>query len=377
MRIAVIGAGIGGLAVAAGLQGDGHEISVFERNRHASPTGAGLTLFGNAFAALDLLGLGDAVREISSDTIASMRAGQRHPSGNWLSTMPASAVATMRSVLRTELHQVLLARLGDGTVHWDCEAIAAGGGLPSVTVNGYGEDFDLVIAADGIRSRSRAILGLDTGLRYAGYTAWRGVTDRPVELDGSAGETWGNGRIFGIVPLADGRVYWFATLTTTPGADFPDDLGVVRRLFADWHAPVAECIDATPLESLMRHDIHDLAKPLPSFTRGRTVLLGDAAHAMTPSLGQGAGQALEDAATLTLMLRGAEVKELDQVLSRYSAVRRKRTSVILRRSRMAGKVAQASGALAVGLRNAVMRMTPGAVLGLMTENTAQWEFRNR
>ena len=79
------------------------------------------------------------------------------------------------------------------------------------------------------------------------------------------------------------------------------------------------------------HDIYDVVKPLSSFTRGRTVLLGDAAHAMTPNLGQGAGQALEDAATLALLLRGASADELGAVLARYSEIRRKRTGPIVRR----------------------------------------------
>lgn len=88
MRIAVIGAGITGLVAAAGLQTTGHEVTVFEQRANTSPDGAGLTLFANAFNALDLLGLGDVVRDISSGAISSMRPGQRHPSGSWLITLP-------------------------------------------------------------------------------------------------------------------------------------------------------------------------------------------------------------------------------------------------------------------------------------------------
>jgi 2-polyprenyl-6-methoxyphenol hydroxylase-like FAD-dependent oxidoreductase len=372
LRIAVIGAGIGGLVAAAGLQSDGHDVTVYEQRPDPSPSGAGLTLFGNAFAALDALRLGDVVRDISSGTIATLRAGQRHPSGSWLITVPPSAVASMRSVHRVALHQTLADRLHPGTVRTGCSALVAGDGAPAVMVGDATEDYDLVVVADGIRSRNRAALGLDTGLRYAGYTAWRGVTARPLDLRGAAGETWGRGQIFGVVPLPDDRVYWFGTMTTPEGTAFPDEYEAVRQRFMGWHEPIQACIEATPPERVMRHDIYDLARPLASFARGRTVLLGDAAHAMTPNLGQGAGQAIEDAATLALLLRGAGTTGLDAALARYSTLRQKRTKTLMLRSRMAGRVAQASGPMVIGLRDTALRLTPGAVMGALSRRLAAW-----
>lgn len=372
MRVAIIGAGIGGLTAAAGLQADDHEVTVFEQRSEPSPDGAGLTLFGNAFEALDLMGLGDTVRAVSSGAIATMRAGQRHPSGSWFITVPPGAVSSLRSVHRVELHQALIEELQPGTVHSGQTALVSEDGSPRVTVGGQIEDFDLVVVADGIRSRNRSALGLDTGLHYAGYTAWRGVTSHPVDIRAEAGETWGRGKLFGIVPLPDDRIYWFGTLNTPAGAEFADEHEAVRRQFADWHVPITECIDATLPESVMRHDIYDLAKPLTSFARGRTVLLGDAAHAMTPNLGQGAGQGIEDAATLTLLLRGAGTNDLDSMLAKYSFLRKKRTSAVLQRSRTAGRVAQASHPLAVSLRNTVLRLTPGKVMGSMSQRIQSW-----
>ncbi|MCR2784066.1 MULTISPECIES: FAD-dependent monooxygenase [unclassified Microbacterium] len=372
MRIAVIGAGIGGLVAAAGLQSDGHEVTVFEQRQKPSPDGAGLTLFSNAFEALDLLGLGDVVRSISSGAIASMRSGQRHPSGSWLITVPQSAVASMRSVHRVELHRALTGQLQAGTLRTGSAALVASDGSPHVTVNARTEHFDLVVVADGIRSRNRVSLGLDAGLHYAGYTAWRGVTSRPVDIHGEAGESWGRGQLFGIVPLPDDHVYWFGTLTTAAGTVFRDEYKAVQRQFDQWHDPIQECITATQPDAVMRHDIYDLAKPLPSFVRGRAVLLGDAAHAMTPNLGQGAGQGIEDAATLALLLRNAGINELDSMLARYSDLRRKRTSTIQQRSRMAGRVAQAANPLAVGLRNAALRLTPGKVMGALSQRIHAW-----
>ncbi|GAA3946014.1 FAD-dependent monooxygenase [Microbacterium soli] len=372
MRIAVIGAGVGGLVFAAGTQADGHEVTVFERRRSSDPAGAGLTLFGNAFAALDILGLGDAVRDVSSSTIATMRAGQRTPSGAWLTTLPPSAVASMRSIHRAQLHRALIDQLAPTTVRTGRTATVPSDGSPRVAAGGEFEEFDLVVAADGIRSRTRTGLGLDTGLRYAGCTAWRGITAEPVDIREEAGETWGRGRIFGVVPLRDGRIYWFATANAPAGTRFEDEHGTVLRLFEDWHDPIPACVRATPAGAVIRHDLHDLAEPLPSFVRGRTALLGDAAHAMTPNLGQGAGQAIEDAATLAVLLRGCGEGGLDTALADYSRLRRQRTRAIARRSRMAGRVAQAEGRLSASLRDAALRLTPGAVLSGLSRRMQDW-----
>lgn len=372
MRIAVIGAGIGGLVAAVGLQRDGHEVVVYEERHEPSPGGAGLTLFGNAFEALDLVGLGDAVRSISSGAIASMRSGQREPSGAWLVTVPQSSVSTMRSVHRVDLHRALNSMLEPGSLHLGIPTVVSADGAPHLTVGGRIETFDVVVAADGIRSRNRKALGLDAGIHYAGYTAWRGVTTQPVDIHGEAGETWGRGQLFGIVPLPDDRIYWFGTLSTSANTTFPDEHDAVRSRFNDWHAPIQECIAATPPDQVMRHDIYDLAQPLDSFVRGRTVLLGDAAHAMTPNLGQGAGQGIEDAATLTLLLRGARSDDLPTQLHSYSDLRRKRTRAVWQRSRAVGRVAQASHPVAVAVRNTALRLTPGKVMGAASGRIQVW-----
>lgn len=372
MRIAVIGAGIAGLSVAAGLQRDGYDVTVFEQRPEPSPVGAGLTLFRNACDALDMMGLGDSVRAVSGTDIASMRTGQRDPAGSWLIAVPPSTVASMRSVHRSELHHTLSSHLFPGTVHAGQTARVAADGTPRVTIGERAEEFDLVVVADGIRSTNRKVLGLDTGLRYAGYTAWRGVTHRPVNIGGEAGETWGRGQLFGIVPLPDHRVYWYATANLPAGTDFPDEHQAVRDRFAQWHAPIQECLAATPRAAVLRHDVYDLSRPLETFTRGRTVLIGDAAHAMTPNLGQGAGQGIEDAATLTLLLRDVDTSELDRALTSYSDLRLNRTSTILHRSRTAGRVAQAAHPVTVSLRNTVLRLIPGRLMGAMSQRIQHW-----
>lgn len=372
MRIAVIGAGIAGLVAAAGLQKAGHEVTVHERSSNPHPVGAGLTLFGNSFEALDLVGLGDAVRDASTGTIGSMRAGQRTPSGRWLTTAPPATSGAVRSIHRSDLHRVLIDSLRTGTLHIGSSATVSADGTPRIVAAGQSEDVDLVIVADGIHSPNRRILGLDTGLHYAGYTAWRGVTGTPVDVHHEAGETWGRGQIFGIVPLPDHRIYWFGTLNCPAGSTFPDEHAEVRRRFTDWHPPIQDCIEATPPDSLLRHDVYDLAAPLPSLVKGRTAVIGDAAHAMTPNLGQGAGQGIEDAATLTVLLRDASPDALESTLLTYDELRRPRTTSVMRGSRTAGRVAQASNPLLAGLRDGALLLTPARALTVANNRLVNW-----
>ncbi|MGY1714138.1 FAD-dependent monooxygenase [Geodermatophilus sp. SYSU D01106] len=370
----VIGAGIGGLAVAAGLQRAGADVTVLERAAAAAPVGSGLSLFGNGLTALDALGLGDAVREVTVPGGGGLQAGQRRPDGAWLSRTPAAAVDRLRVVHRADLHRVLEAALRPGTVRW---GTAVAGTPPSGDgvrlADGTVEPADVVVAADGIRSRVRAGWPGDPGLRYSGYTAWRAVTGRPVDLRGAAGETWGRGLRFGMAPLAGGRVYWFAVATLPAGTVSGDEHATVTRLVAGWHAPVGELVAATPPEAVTRSDVYDLAGPVPAFRRGRCVLLGDAAHAMTPDLGQGANQALEDAATLTRLLTGVTDRDVGAALDAYDRLRRPRTRRIARRAHAVGQVAQARGPVASRLRDAVLRLTPPAAAARQLLGIQAWQ----
>jgi len=373
MRIAVIGAGIAGLVAACSLQQDGHEVTVYEQRPYPSAEGAGITLFGNAMTALEAVGLGQLIRNISSTAMSNMRTGQRDPSGQWLVNLPPGAVASLYSVHRVELHRALSKRLVSGTLLTNKRALVSADGSPSVWVEDEASTYDLVIVADGVNSPNRRVLGLDTGLRYSGYTAWRGVTASPIDLDNAAGETWGRGRIFGLVPLPNDRLYWFATLNTSAQMIFDNEPHVVSQYFGHWHSPIPACLAATPHNQVVRHDVYDLAKPLSSFTKGRAVLMGDAAHAMAPNLGQGAAQGIEDAATLTLLLRSVRSgRQLGQTLASYHRLRSKRTTAIWRQSRYMGAMAQADGAITTSLRDVVMRLAPGWLAGAASARIQKW-----
>jgi 2-polyprenyl-6-methoxyphenol hydroxylase-like FAD-dependent oxidoreductase len=374
MRIGIVGAGIGGLATAVGLHRAGMDVTVFERHDRPTVSGSGLSLFGNGLVALAALGLAGPAREIGAVPGAigvASPAGQRRPDGRWLARLPPAVKETVAVVHRADLHRILIETLPPDAVRTGqaVQGVSADGRtirLPEAT-----ETFDLTIAADGIRSRVRTDWPGDPGVRYAGYVAWRGVTARPVDVSAGSGETLGRGLRFGIAPLADGRVYWFAVVSQpidAPALDGPDP---VLERFGDWHRPIRDLVESTSADEIHSLPVEELAGRVPTFRRGRCVLLGDAAHAMTPNLGQGGNQALEDAATLSAMLSGN--LDIEPALAEYDRQRRPRTQRIARQASVLGRLLQAPGPVTAQLRNAALRLTPTRVAARGALAVQQWQ----
>lgn len=369
MRVTVVGAGLGGLAVAVGFHRRGHDVTVLERSASLSAVGAGISLFRNGLTALGVLGLADEVRALAAPYDPALSTGQRQPSGRWLVRVPAGAVDDLAVVHRAELQRVLLDALPVGVVRTGVEVTEVEHARGTVVDSSGGRtSADLVVGADGLRSAVRGTFTRGAGPRYAGYSAWRGVTDGPVDVLGGAGETWGRGERFGYVPLRDGRVYWFAVATLPAGALFADEHAEVVRRFGRWHAPVPALVAGT--STVLRHDIHDLDRRLPSFVQGRVALLGDAAHAMTPDVGQGGGQALEDAATLAVL---ADRDDLRSALHEYDRLRRPRTQAMAGRARSVGRVAQLRWGPAAAARDLLLRLVPDSASARAATAMVRWE----
>lgn len=369
--VVVVGGGIGGVATALALTRTGHEVVVLERAEGAVDAGSGITLFANALAALDAIGVGDTVRAAGA-LLPRGASGLRAPDGRLIvDTSSLPAVQDLWVLHRADLHGALRGLLPAGVARTDCEVVGLKQQRGTVLVEMVGGDrleADVVVAADGLRSRIRNVLHPHhRGLRYSGYTSWRGITREPVELVGVAGETWGKGERFGIVPLRDGRVYWFAVANLPEGTRV-DAFPEVYRRFGSWHAPISTVISATAPGAVLGLDIFDLTLPLPSFAVGRVALLGDAAHAMTPDLGQGAGQAIEDALVLAAGLQRSSV---ESGLRWYAVQRESRTRNLVKMARRMGRIAQAQHPAAVAVRTQVMRAVPPALsLSMMSRVTA-------
>jgi 2-polyprenyl-6-methoxyphenol hydroxylase-like FAD-dependent oxidoreductase len=374
-RAVVVGAGIGGLTAAIALRRAGWNVMVLEQAERIEPVGAGITLFANAQAVLQVLGLLEAARAIGTAPPMA-NAGLREPSGRWLTRLDQAAMPPLLVLHRADLHRMLLAAMPEGSVQTGqrVEGVSDDNdGLGVLVASAAGTvapAAGLIVAADGLRSVVRSVLFPgQPGPRYSGYTSWRGVTAGPVTLPEGGSETWGRGQRFGLVPMADGRVYWYATGNEAPGRAFPDEHAEVRRRFGGWHPPIAEVLAATPAGAVLHHDIYWLP-PLPRFTVGRVALLGDAAHAMTPDLGQGACQAIEDAVVLAACLSRA--KDLTVALDSYDAQRRPRAQAVARAARRVGRVAQLHGRAAVGLRTLTMRAAPAGASQRMVKRLTSW-----
>ncbi|MGV9275451.1 FAD-dependent monooxygenase [Streptomyces griseosporeus] len=374
----VVGGGIGGLAAAIGLRRVGWEATVVERAPALADVGAGISLHANGLRALQVLGVGDAVRAAARPEYTG---GTRTPSGTRLVQLDGAALerATGTSILgitRADLHRKLRDALPEEILRVGTEVTGVDRtdpDRPRVRLAG-GEtlEADLVVAADGVNSRLRAQLFPDhPGPAYTGSTVLRALTAHPVTLPTDFELTWAPGVEFGHLALADGTAEWFAVLKAPAGTRHADALAEARRRFGDWPDPVPALLDATRPESVLHHDIHELATPLPSFTAGRTALLGDAAHAMPTTLGQGACQALEDAVVLAASL--AAGPDTATALARYDAQRRPRSGDVARAARQAARMGhQLTHPLAVALRNTAIRLAPAGVLQRAMLRHADW-----
>jgi len=316
MRAAVIGGGVGGLTAAIGLRASGWDVTVFERSPALPRTGTGLGIWRDALGALDELGLGGAAR----------RAGRRQPDGA-LRRPDGSLLGVLRADVHLLTRPALLGLLAD--------ALPDGAIRFGAPVAWQDCDHDLVVAADGVHSGARLSL-FGVRARPSGAIAWRGTADFAV---GAGGETWGRGVKFGLTPRADGRTNWYAM--TGPDAD-------LREAFGGWHDPIPRVL--AEAGEVLRHPLDHLP-PLPAYHRGRVVLLGDAAHAMTPDLGQGACQAIIDAVTLAGCLKTHDVPG---GLAAYDRLRRRKTQRMARRSLLLNRLARTRRL--TGVRDTALRV---------------------
>lgn len=367
MKVIIIGGGIGGLTFALALNRHGIESEVYEAAPEIRPVGAGIMLGPNASGIYQRLGLIDRVAAAGQEpaTFASwLQNGREVQRGTQELFRERYGFRTL-GIERAALHDVLLRNLRHGQLklgmtferfEQDPEGITAW------FEDGSSARADVLVGADGIWSRVREQLFGPTQYRYSRQTCWRGLADCTLQGTGfedSAGEIWGNtgGRRFGFLQTKEKRVYFFITEKSPAGGrDNPATLKQeLAAMLAGFPSVVPHVLAATPVERIIRSDLSDYA-PLPAWHTGGVGLLGDAGHATTPNLGQGACQAIESAYVLAEQL--ATAPDVPEAFRQYEALRMEKAHFVTNMSWTFGSVVNIGGVWGRFVRNTLLPLVP-------------------
>lgn len=374
--ILIIGGGIAGLCSAITLQQIGMKVKVYERNTEPTVAGAGIIIAPNALQALRPYRLSDEIIRQGNPSHGFHIWSDR---GRPITQLAVpSGYGSLYSIHRKDLHQILLSALLPGTVEWRKPFLQLEQKDDHVKVqfsDGSQAVGDLVVAADGIHSNVRKQLSPKDTYRYAGYTCWRGV----VSGEGLPGlthrfiETWGTKGRFGIIPLPNNKVYWYALTNARQGdpriANYTTkDL---HHIFKNYHDPIPSLLLRTTPHDMIHRDIVDIT-PMERFCSDRVIFIGDAAHAITPNMGQGACQAIEDARILAECLRIHS--NYQEAYVDYDARRRERIKHISDQSWKIGKMAQSESFLFTTVRNHLMKHVPKRIYRNQAERLYQFQF---
>ena len=361
--IGIIGGGIGGIATAVALHQTGVEVSVYERAPELREVGAGMMLWPNATRVLDELGL---LEQVIAQSGPSTHFLVRTSTGKILMEIALGQFDVPAvCVRRGELLSILLSTLPPNCLHLgsEFERVEQLGDVVHVCFkDGRTIEHDALVGADGIRSQVRTQLFGASEPIYRGYTVWRGLARYGGDAisPGFNSESWGKGMRFGILNTGHRRFTWYAT-ANVPAHHLDSTSGrkkELQELFAGWHAPVADFLEATPEDEIVKNGARDCA-PLNKWGQGLVTLLGDAAHPCTPNLGQGGCMALEDALVLAKSI--ARETSLRAALRRYELRRISRTRHIQHRSLLMGQIGQWQNPFFVTGRHLVTQMLPARI----------------
>lgn len=352
MRVGIIGAGFAGLAAAIAFRQTGHDVTVFENAGGPLVAGGAIALAPNALTCLSILGLKD---QILTEPWSRMPATIRTSDGRVLVSRNLAQLtggAEFAAVPRAQLIAWLTGKLPVECVRYGCGVTGVDADGAVDVGDGEGaRRFDLVVGADGVRSVTRRLVFPDAPPpRSTGITGWAWIVDR--ELTTGFGPIWGRTADFGILPLIDGRTYVYGSRS----GDAPLDS------HRGWPQPLPALIEAATPDRMVTPEIYE-ARPPRRLVRGKVALIGDAAHTMRPTFGQGAALAMEDA--ITLAYRGASglSRRWPRMLALYGL------------SKGGSYFATPGHATLETARNWSLRLLPDALFGIMAGSVSHWRPR--
>ena len=342
MNVVIIGAGMGGLTTGIALKKFGHQVRIFEQTEKILPVGAAISLWSNGVKCLNYLGLTEKIAKLGGqmDDLAYVD-GLTGDVMTQFSLRPLIEEVGQRPypVARADLQNMLMDEFGRDQIYLGKKMVSLEDKADYVEVHfadGSSTQADLLIGADGTHSMTRAyVLGQQVQRRYAGYVNWNGLVE--ISEDLAPAQQWttyvGEGKRASLMPVADGRFYFFLDVPLPAGLENNRDeyKKLLKLYFADWCQPVQQLIERLDPQKTNRVEIHDI-EPFSQFYKGRVVILGDAAHSTTPDIGQGGCQAMEDAIYLARSLQ-INTLGLEDALRRYQNKRNERANELVLRAR--------------------------------------------
>jgi salicylate hydroxylase len=345
LRAAIVGGGIGGLSAACSLHRRGIDVTVFEQATRIGDVGAGLTIFPNSLRQLERMGLNEALAAVG----AKIGEGSQYYRAD--GTVVGSVVTTdsrgwngMYGMHRADLLNALAARLPSRTIRTEHRCIEFVQDVDSARLTFTNRDTveaDIVIGADGIHSALQRYVVEPSPPEYSGVRAYRGLIPRdklPAWREGAHQVWMGDGKHFIVYPVRSGQLLNYVGFVptrneTTESWSAVGDRDELAASFDGWDSRVGRLLQT--VETCFWWGLYD-RRPLESWTKGRLVLLGDAAHPMLPHLGQGANQAIEDGVALAVLLEGRDPTEVPDIVLQYQELRRVRTDMIQAEARKNG-----------------------------------------
>ncbi|SEW52665.1 FAD-dependent monooxygenase [Chitinophaga arvensicola] len=361
MKAIIIGAGIGGLTTAIALQQRGIAFEIYEAAPELKTVGAGIWLGCNAMNVYEKLGLAAALKERS---VLLETVFIKDTSGNTLQLVNNLEIKQLygnatHAIHRGTLQQILVAavrtpiqlgkkciRIEGGTVYFEDGSTAQG---------------DLIIGADGIRSVVREQCVTKAQYRYSGQTCWRATVnmDLPAAEQHNSGEMWSKkgGIRASASQLGDHQVYFWMTKAIPAGSRYTpaDAYTLIQQELQAFPKELQEVMQRIDPEQLIHGDLYDF-KPIAQWYKDEVVLIGDAAHATTPNLGQGASQAIEDAYILAAYL--SKETDINAAFQKYQAKRIKHAQSVVSMSYTLGRITSLKNGIGSRLRNYLIKHTP-------------------